>query len=300
MSSAVAILTYRRSFCIKAFLASLLEKAPGYRVAIFEDFANSDDTFEALTAGAVYNGIDAELEADVWEKPTHTVYMGRRNLGVSGNSNRAIRWFMRGAEDHLCLCNDDLIANGDFVKVYAAAHTHHKVGLWCYCPFDDELHRGAQIMHKGKPVRLLPRKTGCMMSMTRALVDRIGYYDIINSRFGNDHCLFNLRATLAGFLNINGQPQHCLDIPCPELAYQSVPSSIYPFEKPRFDQESDEDFTIESARHAHTGHYRPFRLYHGRYAGGYDGAGIPVYDLLRAGYELVVDYDLHDEAARLA
>lgn len=298
MNSAVAVLTYRRAHALKTFLAGYLATKLPYRLAIFEDAGGSDDTVDFLTNGATFKGIDAELEVDVWEHPNFTAYVGRRNQGVAGNSNRAIRWFMRGQETHLCLCNDDLVIKGDFVKTYYDAHRIHKIGLWCYCPFDDELYRGVEIKSKGRTIKLLPRKTGIMMSMTRELVEKIGYYDVYIGRFGNDHCEFNVRATLCGFLTINGQPQHCLDVPCPELAAQDVASSISPVERQAFDRDAEEAFAIAAARHAYTGHYRPFKLYHGRYAGGFNGTGIPAQDLERLGYPVIVDYDYADEACR--
>ena len=296
MSSVIAILTYRRAHAVRTFVDSILANCPNYPVAIFEDCGNMDPTFETLVPAGLTPTVNSELEADVYVAPKYEVYMGRRNVGVAGNSNRAIRWFMNhpSKPDRLVLCDDDLIAHGDFPKLYAEAHKFFGIGLWCFCDLPGDTYRTVEVRAKGRPVKIATRMTGMMMSITRAVIEKIGYFDTYFGRFGEEHCDFNNRARIAGFLSLNGQPQPCLDIPCSVLTSQRVPSSIFDFDKGRLDNEAAMAMNAVAGRYACSSHYRPYRLFHGKVTAGNTEGGLPTYELERLGYELVVDYDLRD------
>ena len=294
MSTAIALLTYRRVQSLRTFLTSIREHCPGYPMAVFEDMGNSVDTVQWLTQSAKFHGTDAELAADRWDGFDYTAFIGNRNLGVSGNSNRAIRWFLRDTDcDHLCLCNDDLEARGDFTKVYADAHKASGIGLFCFSDWDDEDHKPVVIRERGRVYHLLTRRKGIMMSMTRKLVERIGYFDAeMFSKFGNEHNDYTNRAAQAGCMSIRGQPQHCIDVPCPALAHSEVQSSISPIEKPKLDAEADKLMEIAANRYPLTDPYRYFSLGgYTRFAGAYAGAGIHVVVLRQQmKYDMVEDY----------
>ena len=294
MSTAIALLTYRRAQSLRTFLTSIREHCPGYPMAIFEDMGNSDDTAQWLTQSAKFHGVDAELAADRWDGFDYTAFIGNRNLGVSGNSNRAIRWFMRDTTcDHLCLCNDDLEARGDFTKVYADAHKASNIGLFCFSDWDDEDHKPVVIRDRGRVYHLLTRRKGIMMSITRKLVERIGYFDAeMFSKFGNEHNDYTNRAAQAGFMSIKGQPQHCIDVPCPALAHQDVPSSINLAEKPKLDAEADRAMEIVANQYPFVDPYRDFSLGgYGMWVGAYANSGIHVATLRRLmNYGLIEDY----------
>jgi hypothetical protein len=271
-------------------MISLREHCAGYPLAVFEDCGNADDTCDWLRQSAKLAGPDEELAADRWEGFDYTAFLGWRNLGVSGNSNRAIRWFIRDTQcTHLCLCNDDLEARGDFPAEYATAHKATNVGLLCFNDWEDDENKPVVIRDRGRPLHLLPRRKGIMMSMTRKLVDRIGYFDAEGfGKFGDEHNDFTNRAAQAGFMSVRGAPQHCLDIPCKTLAHQEVPTSISPVDKLKLDRESAQLLQIACGRYAMTDPFRPFTLGgYARQAAGRDGAGIHVWSLRRLGYELV-------------
>lgn len=303
--SCLAILTYRRASILSTFLRSLSQHCSHYPVAVFEDCANFDETSALLTAGLECKGVDLELEAEVWQHPTlaFTAYLGTRNVGVASNSNRALKWFERQPEsvDHLCLCNDDLEALGDFPAEYAKAHAELKIGLFCHCDVKalGEAYRGPEVRVLNTKVRLIPqgRQTGCMMSITRALFKRIGYYDTTLGRMGQEHVEFNNRATLAGFTDLRGKPQVCLDLAAPSLRMQLCRPSVSGTERQTLDAYANNAIHGIAARYQTEKWYRPYQLLHGARANAYGGVGIPAKLLKECGYAMVVDYQFNDAGA---
>lgn len=187
MTSAVAILTYNRRPVLQKFLASLRGHCPQYPVAVFEDGGYLDDTAEWLKNGATFEKECWEIEAQKWTKEGMEIFIGTRNIGVAGNSNRALAWFLQRGYDHLLLCNDDLLAEGDFVRAYAQAHEQFGVGLFCFCKIAERGYELASIMWRGQQFNLLTRLTGAMMSLTRACVDTVGFFDTAYGAACNEH-----------------------------------------------------------------------------------------------------------------
>lgn len=185
-------MTFRRLHAVRPFLESLASSGiiGKYPIAIFEDCGNADSTAEWLTTGAEAKGYDAELHADHFLRPDGIeVFIGRRREGVMGQSNKAIRWFERSGHDHLCLCNDDMLATGDFVEEYAKGHKHLNVGYLTYCGYSDEVHKAALAKHRGMPIRIITRMVGAMTSMTLDVVKTVGYFDDRYGLFGEEHSL---------------------------------------------------------------------------------------------------------------
>jgi hypothetical protein len=290
MSTAIAILSYRRGHALRAFMVSLREHCTDHQLAVFEDCGNADDTCAWLKQSAKFVKEDTELAAERWEGFDYVAFLGTRNLGVSGNSNRALHWFMHETDcDHLCLCNDDLIAKGDFTKIYAEAHKATGIGLFCFSDWTDDDNKPVPVRDRGRVIHMLTRRKGIMMSMTRKMVDRIGYFDAeAFGKFGDEHNDYTNRAAQAGFLNLKGQAQHCLDVPCKLLSSVDVPSSINPIDKSKFDAEAALQLNVAAGRYPSSDPRRAFSLGgYSRFAGAYSGAGIAVWSLRRMGYAVV-------------
>lgn len=191
MNSCVAIITYNRLHALKTLLCGLTKHCPDYPIGIFEDCGQKDGTETYLRNSQKAVQMSTEMDATEYSGshigPNVQVFLGDHNLGVTGNSNRAIHWFMKSGCDHLCLLNDDLHVLGDFVNFYDKAHTDLGVGLFCFCDFTSETYRWLTVRSRGYTVKLLPRMTGIMMSFTKAVVDKIGYYDARFGKFGEEH-----------------------------------------------------------------------------------------------------------------
>lgn len=245
MSSAIAILTYNRIGPLQRTFGSIMQtKARTTPVAIFEDCGQAETT-RAWLRNNVSGEKNGNLLATKYILSKSTApgrveaFLGDENLGVAGNSNRALWWFMNcTTADHLMLCNDDIEFVGDASAMYKAAHDSTGVGLFCFCDFDSDQFKCVPILCRGVKLKKLSRMTGMMMSITRKLIESIGYMDPQFGQFGEDHCDFTVRARCAGHQSVNGHGIYCLDVEQPEqplLKHQEVTSCIDPNEKPHLD-----------------------------------------------------------------
>lgn len=302
MRSAVAVLTYRRSLTMQTTLSGLHRHCAAYPTAIFEDCGQRDDTETFLKRGRT-GTLRSEYLAHEWAPvpgvdcvyPNWRVFLGQLNLGVSGNSNRALHWFMTETDaDHLCLCNDDLLVDGDFVNYYARGHTDLGVGLWCFCDFTNHpSYKWTTYPVRGYGVKFLPRMTGIMISITRQLVEKVGYFDVAFGQFGEEHCDYTHRCRFAGGICLDGQDMGCLDLEHKLLRHQECETSVVGAERQRADKEAVEAMHQASQDYAWRDYHRPYRLILPRNAGGHSGAGIPIANLLNCGYRIVSDLALH-------
>jgi glycosyltransferase involved in cell wall biosynthesis len=284
MKSAIGILTYRRVNSLRLFLEQVQAECSEVPIAVFEDCGQTDNTEDFLLEGATFVERNHEFACDIYQRGKVTVFLSHHNAGVCGNSNKAIKWFMERTDaEHLCLCNDDLEATGPFYLTYAEAHKKLDIGLFCFSDFTSDEYKFVTVPVRGTKVKILTRMTGIMMSFTRKLVEEIGYYDAMTFTFGQEHCDFNNRARLKGFINLNGQPQYSLDVPCPWLKHQDVPSSLTNEEKQRYNQHADTMIDIVAKSYYNQDLFRPYSI--GRVAqtvGGRDGIGIPISELSRS------------------
>lgn len=309
MKSLIGILTYRRINALKAMLEGVEKHCSQYACVVSEDCGQRDNTADYLQKGRLLSK-HPELMATEYE-PVYTdiaddmnhqnirVFMGDRNLGVAGNSNRVLKIFMDGDWDHLLLCNDDLFVLGDFVDLYARAHQELGVGLFCFCDFTEaspaisgapETYKWTTYPVRGWKVKFLPRFTGIMMSVTRKTVEAAGYFDASFGQFGEEHCDWTIRCRLAGGIRLNNQDMNCLDIEHALLRHQDVETSMpRSLEREQADTEAGRIMREASQSYKHRHYYRPFCLKMPALAGGYRGGGIPVKRLLEGGYKLVTD-----------
>lgn len=309
MKSAIAILTYRRLHALKAMMAGITWHCPQYQTAIFEDCGQRDGTTDFLRAGRVPEP-QPDLMATLYTTAMYTpgadpskvnypnaqVYLGDRNLGVTGNSNRALKWFMDGNCDHLLLCNDDLLVTGDFAKFYGQAHQDLGVGMFCFCDFTKESpaisgkpesYKWTTYRCRGYGVKFLPRFTGIMMSVTRELVEKIGFFDPEFGKFGEEHCDYTIRARMAGGIRCEGQDMNCLDVEHDLLAHQDVQTSMTGVARDHANAEASQVMRRASFEYRFRHYYRAYNLSYPVMANGYYGAGIPCRQLDQIGYKVV-------------
>lgn len=302
MKSAIAITTFNRQPVLEEELRGLHEHCSKYSIGIFEDCGNRDSTRAFLKRGCSDVTWRPELMADQVKsfegRQNVTAFLGARNLGVSGNSNRAIKWLMDETDaEHFCLINDDLHVNGDFVDFYKQAHADLGVGMFCFCDFTEPTYRWVDIKKRGYNVKLCPRMTGIMMSFTRDMIKAIGYFDAAFGKFGEEHCDFTVRARLSGHISLDGVMQQQIDVhhyrvgePQVELIkHQEVATSMSGSVRKQADAESISAMRAASESYRHRHLYRPFLLNLPKYAGGLGNAGIPV-DSLLPYHALVTDF----------
>lgn len=200
MKSLVAVLTYRRLHALKSMLAGLEEHCPLYHTVVFEDCGQLDATSHYMKQGRLLvrneQLMSSECVVDQTaplsaNSPNTRFFLGDRNLGVTGNSNRAIKYFLDGDWDHLCLCNDDLFVTGDFVNYYAKAHQDLDVGMFCFCVAGDTplitkngvvsiqsaVGKSIEIWNGEKWSKVVPKKTGTSQRLYRVTLSDGSYLD---------------------------------------------------------------------------------------------------------------------------
>jgi hypothetical protein len=250
---------------------------PDVPVAIFDD-GSADGTAEWLTTPDAKHASEFKARVSDIEGggglPPVRAFTGS-NLGVAGNSNRALRWFLTQTTcDHLLLCNDDMLATGNFAQVYAAAHERTDIGLFCWCRIGAG-YETIPHMYAGTSISLLTRLTGCLMSMTRKLVESIGYFDPEFGQAGEEHCAFTYRAMLAGHQNVDGIGRAGIDVENVPAMLQSVPSSLDATKKPEYDARAQTVMRAEAVRYGVESPFRPYRLRPVATVGGRGSDGIP-------------------------
>jgi len=289
MKSAIAILTYNRVHALQTELEGIFQHCSQYPLAIFEDFGWRDGTEAYLCKGSRRHKERKDLLAVEWRNPRFTAFLGTKNLGVAGNSNRALKWFMDETDaDHLFMINDDLHILGDVVSWYAQAHQDLEVGLLCFCDFLEKSYRWLTVRSRGYHVKLLPRMTGILMSQTRATVEKVGYYDTRFGKFGEEHCDYTNRLRLGGQINLDGAMQPCLDVEHYRLGekqrilmkHQEVQTSVVGTERRRADAEAVTAMQAAAISYRNQDIYRPFALWTPKWAGVGKNQGVPVNNLV--------------------
>ncbi len=276
MTSAIAIITYRRLHALKAMLEGLEKHCSQYPIAIFEDCGNADGTAQFLKQGRTlvdeHDDLLASHYADTERLTSRQIhaFLGTQNLGVSGNSNRAIKWFEDGGWDHLCLCNDDLLVLGDFVAFYRQAHKDLGPGFFCFNDFwESPTHRWIIARSRGYRIKVFPRMTGIMMSITRRAISKVGYFDTRFGKFGEEHCDYTYRMRFAKEVQLDGLDQMCLDVEPtlangqpgpPVLKHQEVETSVTGDYRKKCDAEAAIAIKRAAERYNVEHFYRPFAL----------------------------------------
>ena len=293
----LGIITYRRFSALSAMLDGLKKHCAQYPWIIAEDCGQRDGTADFLTLGRTPQPCPELMALDYVpvpgkdvRMPNARVLLGMRNLGVAGNSNRILKVFMDSGCDHLCLCNDDLYVLGDFVDFYGKGHQDLGVGLFCFCDFTHHpSYKWTIYPWRGYKLKFLPRFTGIMLSITRALAEKVGYFDTAFGQFGEEHCDFTIRCRMAGGIKLGEQDMNCLDLEHDLLKHQDVMTSVVGAARDNADREASIVMQQAVQNYRNTHFYRPYRLRMPRLAGGYRGGGIPVPKLLAHGYTLVTD-----------
>ena len=236
-----------------------------------------DETESLLTRGSkVKSGFADSIESDQYTGwlPNISVFMGRRNLGVAAQSNKAIAWMRHIRADHLVIINDDIEVRGPFEDFYRKAHADLGIGMFCFCDFTSDSYRWRSARSNGYTVKILSRMTGIAISITRDLVDRIGYFDTRFGKFGEEHCDYTHRARMAGLLKFEGSDVLCVDVDHKFLAHQEVETSLQGPERGRADAIASMVMSQVGPLYATTNPYRKFSLETPLVAGGRDGEGI--------------------------
>lgn len=122
-----------------------------------------------------------------------------QNGGISRAKNTAIKAMYDFGCDLMFLMDDDLNVKRDFINFYQKAIEVTKIQHFNYMVRKlhteswKDIHINSISLHKS------PQLNGCFMTLTREMVEVIGYFKILPHRYGHEHTEFTLRAIEAGF-----------------------------------------------------------------------------------------------------
>ena len=293
MKIAIAVLTWNRNVALNRFLVSC---GPEIRerqatVAVFEDCGFRDNT-RAWIENQRFIDYRPQLAANEYlhkDLPIH-LFAGTANLGVAGNSNRALRWFLSTDCDYLLLCNDDIEFNGS-VTAYPEAYGKTGLEFFCFGGIAGSDFKYVPMMCHGVELLSCSRITGALIALPRISVERLGYFDTRFGHFGEEHCDYTHRARLLGMLDIDGVPQISIDLKDPKVRHQQVESSLTTEERGKAVGAAESVMSTYSYLSAPL--YRPYSLAHCPAANGVLHIGIGTDQLL--GYKTVLTGE-HSEA----
>jgi GT2 family glycosyltransferase len=227
MKIGIGIITYNRPDALIKMLDGLLEhcgKTLDYIVI-------SDDGSKSENVKSVVDYMDSMyVEAERFNEYKHgkvTYIDNRKNVGVAGNSNRVIYHLFELGCDFMIIANDDLIIKGDAVKLYVDTHMSTNINLFCFRKWSGS--SSDYVTNFSKELFFLYRVTGHWMSITRTIVDKVGYFDTNYGRFGEEHVDYVYRAMISGAANYPADlfrgsldPKRSLDV----LDIQDVKQSL--------------------------------------------------------------------------
>jgi len=130
------------------------------------------------------------------------LYFKKENGGVARVKNTSIRLLLEQNIDIGFLADDDVLYKKNFLQPYVNSIINGKIAHMGYCQVHEKVHpknewdkmgyvktnyNGIDVMkHGGKSV-------GCWLSFTPELIKKIGYFKVMNGKYGYEHINFTLR-----------------------------------------------------------------------------------------------------------
>lgn len=167
----------------------------------------------------VVDGKVPKEHMDILNKYSFDIHVKKNNGGVARVKNTSIRILLEHNIDIGFLADDDVLYKKDFLKPYINSITQGNISHMGYCQVPEKVHpknewesmgyiktqyNGVEVMkHGGKSV-------GCWLSFTPELINKIGYFKVMEGKYGYEHINFTLRC-----IEQNVIP-HAMDILDPE------------------------------------------------------------------------------------
>lgn len=183
------------------------EKTNNNRFKIIEQSLNSLDTYLIHYEYETYviiivDGSISEKHLNILKKYNFNIHHKETNGGVARVKNTSIRLLLEQNIDIGFLADDDVLYKKDFLKPYVNSIIKGNILHMGYCQVPEKVHprkeweslgyikteyNGVEVMkHGGKSV-------GCWLSFTPELIKKIGYFKVMEGKYGYEHINFTLR-----------------------------------------------------------------------------------------------------------
>ena len=150
----------------------------------------------------VVDGNVPQKHIDILKKYPFDIHIKKINGGVARVKNTSIRLLLEQNINIGFLADDDVLYKKDFLKPYVNSIIKGNILHMGYCQVPEKVHprkeweslgyikteyNGVEVMkHGGKSV-------GCWLSFTPELIKQIGYFKVMEGKYGYEHINFTLR-----------------------------------------------------------------------------------------------------------
>ncbi len=150
----------------------------------------------------VVDGAICEKHITILSNYDFNIYYKSENGGVARVKNTSIRLLLEQNIDIGFLADDDVLYKKNFLQPYIESIIKGKIEHMGYCQMPEKVHprnewdkmgyiktnyNGVDVMkHGGKSV-------GCWLSFTPELIKKIGYFKVMEGKYGYEHINFTLR-----------------------------------------------------------------------------------------------------------
>jgi len=192
---ALAISTYfryginpERLNIFKKSIYSLLDSGYNGHIYICDDGSNTTEHMDII------DNLDCD-NISIYRQPENRGYARIKNLGIKS--------ILESDCEFGFLCDDDLLYTKGWWNYYIDAY--EKTGFphysfYNHTYYDDGLGIGEIFFHNDVKLRLTPLLQGGMLTFSRSLIEKIGYYKVLPRKLGHEHTNFTLRVMYQGII----------------------------------------------------------------------------------------------------
>lgn len=194
----IIIENFKIAICVKTFFSSSTKEE---RLNIMDTcFKNILVNKSSADVFIFVDGDTMKKHIDILNKYTSfNIIYCKKNRGIAGITNYTLRYIFNRGYDIIYMCDDDICIKNNFVYEYTKSILNSGIEHISYYPFNELLR--AHIIKKSIPkiykeingvyfVNYLIGFSGCMFSVTKNLINKIGYFPLLKYKYGYEHEIF--------------------------------------------------------------------------------------------------------------
>lgn len=118
------------------------------------------------------------------------------NGGISKSKNTCIKYLYDNGVDNMFLMDDDIIVKDGFIELYSDSISISNIDHFNYIY---RPHSSSEKINRGVDLLSCDKLYGCLMTITRRMVEKIGYFRILPHKYGHEHTEYTHRSIRNGF-----------------------------------------------------------------------------------------------------
>lgn len=130
------------------------------------------------------------------------IYLRKRNGGVAKTKNTCIKILLEKEVDIGILCDDDVIYKPNCIEKYVETMIKCNLHHMSFCQMPELVHpknewsKMGYIQTQINNINIMKHGgggVGCLLTFTKELIDKIGYFKILSGKYGYEHINFTHR-----------------------------------------------------------------------------------------------------------